>query len=149
MHPRRIMTLAAVLVVLSAGAATAADEPPVVIGYDPAAARIDLVTGKSAPACTLAVRGSIQFYKYRLDEPDEFFNFYHDGVQKATPSQLARMEKVQPQFSIWRLRYKAGNKNTPRILHQAVSFVPLENGVPGKRVFLMLDDLNLIDWGNE
>jgi hypothetical protein len=149
MHPRRIITLAAVLIVLAAGAAPAAEESPVIIGYDPAAAHIDLVTGKPAPACTQAVRGSILFYKYRLDKPDEFFNFYHDGIQTARPSQLARMEKVQPQFSIWRLRYIAGNKNTPRIHHQAVSFVPLQNGVPGPRIFLMLDDLNLIDWGTE
>ncbi len=125
------------------------NQSPVRIAFDKEARRIDLATGKQIPAYTSVVRESIRFHLNRLDKADEFFQFFHDGIRQAKGSELASIEKLQPQFSIWRLRYKNGSKNTPRIHHLAVSFAPLslETGKPERRVFLMLDELTIIDWG--
>jgi len=127
----------------------AADDKPVRIAFDKKAARIDLVTGKEIPSYTLAQRGSIQFFLGRLDEPDGFVNFTHDGFRKAEIKDLRMMEKVQGQFAIWRLRYRSGTKNTPRIQHLAVSFIPLSDDTKEtqRRVYVLLNDLELIDWG--
>ena len=59
------------------------------------------------------------------------------------------MEKVQGQFAIWRLTFSSGGINTPRIQHLAVSFIPLSrtSKEPEDRVYLLLDDLECIDWG--
>lgn len=131
--------------------AQAQDTSTVRIAFDRKSKRIDLVTGKEIPDYTLVKRGSIQFFLGRLDEPDDFVNFTHDGFRKANISDLHMMEKVQAQFAIWRLRYKSGSKNTPRIQHLAVSFIPLSSstGEPEQRVYVLLNDLELIDWGNE
>ena len=148
MHAVRLFTAAVILAVVLAASAVVADDTPVTIQFDPKSSRTDIVTETRVPAYTKAERGSILFFKYRLDKPDRFLNYFHDGVRTARIEQLARIEKVQPQFDVWRLRYKAGNKNTPRIHHQAVSFIPLtDDGSRGRRVYLMLDDLTLIDWG--
>ncbi len=147
-----IKTAGIILIILFAcGYSFAQNRSPVKIEFDPNSKRIDLKTGKEIPNYSLAKRGSIRFYLGRLDKPDDFVSFYHDGVRRALISLLRRMEKVQPQFAIWRLRYKAGNKNTPRIHHLAVSFVPLTtpDNSPQKRVFLLLNDLKLIDWGDK
>jgi len=122
---------------------------PVRIAFDREARRIDLPTGRQIPAYTSVVRESIRFHLNRLDRADEFIQFFHDGIRQAKSTELASIEKVQPQFSIWRLRYKSGSKNTPRVHHLAVSFVPLspDTGQPADRVYLMLDELTLIDWG--
>lgn len=121
---------------------------PVKIAFDTASSRMDLITSAQLPDYTLAQRGSIQFFRGRLDTPEDFVTFFHDGVRTAKFADLASMEKVQPQFAIWRLRYKGGSKNTPRIHDLAVSFVPLspETGKPERRVYIRLDDLALIDW---
>ena len=126
-----------------------ADDKPVRIAFDKNAGRIDLITGKELPDYTLAERGSIQFFLGRLDEPDDFVNFTHDGFRKAQIKDLRMMEKVQGQFAIWRLRYRSGSKNTPRIQHLAVSFVPLsaDTKETQRRVYVFLNDLELIDWG--
>ena len=126
-----------------------ADDKPVRIAFDKNAGRIDLITGKELPDYTLAQRGSIQFFLGRLDEPDDFVNFTHDGFRKAEIKDLRMMEKVQGQFAIWRLRYRSGSKNTPRIQHLAVSFIPLsaDTKETQRRVYVFLNDLELIDWG--
>jgi hypothetical protein len=148
MHEVRIFTATVTLAVVLLAGVVFADDTPVIIKFDPKSARTDIVAEIQVPAYTKAERGSIQFYKYRLDTPDRFLNYMHDGVQAVRIEQLARIEKVQPQFDIWRLRYKAGRKNTPRIHHQSVSFIPInDDGSVGRRVYLMLDDLTLIDWG--
>lgn len=132
------------------GILRAADNPPVKIAFDEHSARRDLVTGMEVPNYTQAERGSIVFYLDRLDKPDTFFNFYHDGVNQAQIDQLWFIEKLQSQYDIWRLRYKDGGKNTPRIHHKAVSFIPLSSsGQPERRVYVLMNDLKLIDWGKE
>ena len=132
---------------LTASAAVG-DDDPVHIAFDRSSKRIDLVTGRELPDYTLAQRGSVQLFRGRLDEPETAVTFFHDGVRTADIASLALMEKVQAQFSIWRLRYKSGSKNTPRIHNMAVSFIPLEKGTnePGRRVYVLLNDLSLIDW---
>ncbi|MFA6471663.1 MAG: hypothetical protein WCU00_06440 [Candidatus Latescibacterota bacterium] len=129
--------------------AVESSQTPVRIAFDEGSNRIDLLTGKQVPSYTMIERASIRFHLNRLNKADEFFQFFHDGIQRANLSSLASMEKVQPQFSIWRLRYRSGSKNTPRVHHLAVSFIPLSpvTGKPESRVHLMLDDLKLIDWG--
>ncbi len=128
--------------------AFSADDKPVRIAFDQSSARIDLVTGKKLPDYTIAQRGSIQFFLGRLDEPDDFVCFTHDGFNKTDISSLGMMEKVQGEFAIWRLRYRSGSKNTPRIQDLAVSFIPLsaDTKKPERRVFVLLNDLELIDW---
>ena len=139
----------AVLLAVS-GIVQAADSPPVKIAFDEHSARRDLVSGRELTNYTQVERGSILFYLDRLDKPDKFFNFYHDGVNQAQISSLRLIEKLQPQYDLWRLRYKNGGKNTPRIHHKAVSFVPLSSsGQPERRVYVLMNDLRLIDWGNE
>jgi hypothetical protein len=142
-------SIIAVLIIITGTNAFAQDTLPVNIAFDKNSKRIDLITKKELPNYTKAQRGSIQFFLYRLDEPNDFFNYFHDGVQRATIKSLMRMEKVQPEFAVWRLRYKSGSKNTPRIHHQAISFIPISptTGKAENRVYLMLNDLELIDWG--
>lgn len=143
--------LLAVLALAAAPAVFAAEEgPPVRIAFDTKSKRMDLVTERELPDYTQAVRDSIQFFKGRLDQPDRFFNFFHDGVRQAYIKDLRSIEKVQEQFSIWRLNYRSGGKNTPRVHHLAVSFIPIspETGEPGRRVHVLLEDLTLIDWGD-
>ena len=148
--PPLIIVLAVCLLTMSAAVG---DDDPVRISFDSSSKRVDLVTGRELPDYTLAKRGSVQLFRGRLDEPETAVTFFHDGVRTANISGLALMEKVQKQFSIWRLRYKSGSKNTPRIHNQAVSFIPLdkETNEPGRRVYVLLNDLTLIDWrsGNE
>jgi len=140
---------AAVLLAVS-GIVRAADSPPVKIVFDESSQRRDLISGSVLPNYTQAERGSFLFYLDRLDKPDKFFNFYHDGVNQGQIGDLRLMEKIQPQYDIWRLRYKNGGKNTPRIHHKAVSFVPLSpSGQPEKRVYVLMNDLKLIDLGEE
>ena len=127
----------------------ARDETPVRIEFDRKSERIDLVTGKELPAYSKVQRGSIRFHLGRLDTPDEFVTFFHDGVRSTPIKNLEMMEKVQPKFAVWRLRYTSGSKNTPRIHHLAVSFVPLSTstGEPLEKVYVKLNDLALIEWG--
>jgi hypothetical protein len=130
------------------GSIRAQSGAPVRVAFEKQAKRVDLRTGKVVPVISQAESGSIRFYLNRLDTPDEFINFYHDGFRRAGIGDLERMEKVQGQFAIWRLLYKSGSKNTPRVQHKAVSFVPVNpGGKPGERVYLRLDDLSLIDFG--
>lgn len=128
--------------------AFAQNEKPVRIAFDQSSERIDLITGKKLPDYTLAQRESIRFFLGRLDEPDEFVCFTHDGFNKTDISSLGMMEKVQGEFAIWRLRYRSGSKNTPRIQDLAVSFIPLsaDTKQPERRVFVLLNDLEFIDW---
>jgi hypothetical protein len=138
----------ALLVVASISAIAAEDATPVGIAFDSASKRIDLATERELPAYTQAVRGSVQFFRGRLDAPEDYVTFFHDGVRTAKIDALDVMEKLQPQFAVWRLRYKSGSKNSPRIHNLAVSFIPLspETGKPDRRVYVLLDDLSKIDF---
>ncbi len=143
----RLAGVAAILVMMCGVVVDAQTKDAVRIAFDDQAKRVDLRTGKTIPLCTLAERGSIRFYLNRLDRADEFFHFYHDGLRTARITDLEQMEKVQPRFAIWRIRFASGGKNTPRVQHKAVSFIPVTaEGKAGERVYLRLDDLKLIDW---
>ncbi len=122
---------------------------PVIIAFDERSKRIDLITDKKLPNYTLAKRGSVQFFLDRLDSPDDYFNFFHDGIRQGKIDGMNLIEKVQPKFDIWRIRYKNGRKNSPRIHHKAVSFIPLnpDTKLPERRVYVMLEELKLIEWG--
>ncbi|MBN1290240.1 MAG: hypothetical protein JXB48_00240 [Candidatus Latescibacteria bacterium] len=139
----------AVILFFTLSTAFAQNESPVRIEFDKNSKRTDLLTGKELPDYKYVQRGSIQFFMNRLDEPDDYVYFTHDGIRKAEISSLNTMEKIQPRFAIWRLIYKSGSKNTPRIQHLAVSFIPLSttDKKPGKRVYVLLNDLALIEWG--
>ena len=145
------VVLFAALVLCTGRMSGAETGPPVRIGFDPDSERVDLVTGKKLPEYIRAQRGSVRFFLSRLDTPDEFFNFFHDGIRKAEIKSLKSIEKVQGRFAVWRLNYLNGGKNTPRIHHLAVSFIPLSSSTnePELRVHLLLNDLRLIDWGGE
>lgn len=149
--PVQAVVLLALCITVSLAYAQTQNDSPVRIAFDEKSERIDLVTGKELPDYTYVRRGSIQFFLSRLDTPDDFVNFYHDGIRQGYKKDLASMEKVQEQFGIWRLRYKSGSKNTPRIHHLAVSFIPLslESKEPERRVYLLLKDLTLIEWGKD
>jgi len=137
------------LVLLALSEASAQDNTTVLIEFDKQSQRIDLITGEKLPDFRYVERGSIRFFLNRLDKSDDFVYFTHDGLRKVQINRLKAMEKVQPKFAIWRLRYKSGSKNTPRIQHLAVSFIPLSTTGKnaGKRVYVLLNDLKLIDWG--
>ncbi len=140
-----------ILIVLTCANALAQGDSPVIIAFDENSKRIDLLTGRELPDYRFAVRGSIKFYLDRLDSPNDFFNFYHDGVRRGRIADLNMMEKVQPQFDIWRIIYKSGSKNTPRLHHKAVSFTPLSTATmkPERQVCVLLNDLRLIVWDSE
>lgn len=142
------MVLLAFFAVTCAVSIAQDDDGPVKITFDGKSERIDLVTGKKLPNYTLAQRGSIRFYLDRLDSPDDFFNFFHDGINKGRIGNYFYMEKVQPQFDVWRIVALSGFKNTPRIHHKAVSFIPLspETNEPERKVYVRLDDLKKIEW---
>ena len=137
-------------IVLNCLSSFAQSEPSLRIEFDRKSKRIDLISGMKLPDYKLAKRGSIRFFLGRLDTPDDFLNFFHDGVRKVNIKDLKSIEKIQERFAVWRLTYKRGNKNTPRIHHLAVSFIPLSLSTkePEKRVYLLLNDLKLIDWGD-
>ncbi len=126
-------------------------ENPVGLEFEPDAARIDMVTGTTVPAVSFAVRGSIEFYSGRLDSPEDFVRYYHDGPRTVPAANLRSMEKFKRSHSQWRLRMTTRRDSPqyiPRVYSLAVSFVPAdEQGQPaGGRVHLPLDDLRLIEW---
>lgn len=145
-----VLLLGMFTLICGAAAGQTQDTSPVLIEFDEHSDRIDLVTGEQVPDYTTVQRGSIQFYLDRLDTPDDFFNFYHDGVNKANPSTLRFIRKLDSRYDIWRFRYKSGGKNTPRIHHKAVSFIPLDaSGTPKDRVYVLFNDLSYIEWGED
>lgn len=147
----RMIPLLVLFTILCGGViAQEQDTTPVKIAFDSKSERIDLISGEKVPDFTQAKRGSILFYRDQLTDGARVITFYHDGMREADPDRLILMEKVQEQFSIWRLLYKGPTKNSPRIHNKAVSFIPLDAG--GKeldRVFVRLDDLQRIQWAAE
>ncbi len=140
-----------VLFLLTSMNVLAQNVSPVKVAFDEKSERIDLVTGKKLPNYTLAKRGSFQFFLDRLDSPDEYFNYYHDGVNKGYPRNYDYIKKYQGQYDIWITITKNGGRNSPRIHHKAVSFIPLslKDKKPERRVYILMNDLSLITWGKE
>jgi len=127
------------------------NETPVRIEFDPDAKRIDMLSGREVPAYEFARRGTFRFYSGRLDEPEDFVRYFHDGRRTAPLKNLRSMEKFKKSHSQWRLRFTTRGDSPqyiPRVYSLAVSFVPLRRGAMEEdgRVYLPLDDLRLIDW---
>ena len=132
----------------------AQDDSTVLITFDKNSKRIDFITEKELPEYKFAQRGSVQFFVRRLDEPDDFVTFFKEGVNRSYIKNLWKITKLQPQFGIWRLSGKGNYENTPtsqNVRSTAVSFIPLSTDTkkPERRVYLLLNDLQEIDFGNE
>jgi len=150
----KIVLTAAVCLSVMAGFLVAGAESPVRIEFEKNSKRIDMITGKKLPDYRLAVRGSFQFFSGRLDEPEDFVRYYHDGPRKAPVERLRSMEKFQPSHFLWRLRFTGradSPQYTPRVYSLAVSFIPLNNETkkPERRVYILLNELRMIDWESE
>ena len=141
-----IVTFAAMI----SGVVGAENAAPVKIVFDEESPRQDLLTDEILPNYTQAVRGSFLFFLDRLDKPEVSFNFYHDRVNRVNISVLNFVSKIDGDFDMWRLVYKNGNRNTPRVHHKAVSFIPLgDDGQPKSRVYVLINDLSYIEWGDD
>ena len=147
-----VTALAALFMLTMIVNCTAQETSPVRIEFERKSERIDIMTGKKLPDYTLAQQGSFQFFTGRLDEPDTFIYYFHDGRRSAEVADLASMKKDQGRFAIWNLVWKNGRglhpAYGPRIHHLAVSFIPLDTATkkPEKRVYLLLNDLREITW---
>ncbi len=128
---------------------------PVMIEFDKNSERIDLITGRELPDYNSVQRGSIRFFMGRLDKPENVIRYFHDGRRTAEIKNLRSMEKFQKRYAQWRLRFTKGRGDSPqyipRIHTRAVSFIPLETSTKKaeRRVYVLLDDLQLIDWGKK
>ena len=150
----KIAGIATVLIMVVCINSFAQSESPVRIEFDENSNRIDLITGKELSDYKHAQRGTLQFFLGRLDKPDDFIYYFHDGLNRVDIENMALMKKMQPQFAIWALVMKSGQgfqglhpPYMPRVHHLAVSFIPLnDKGETERRVYLLLDDLRLIEW---
>ena len=126
---------------------------PVMIAFDKNSKRIDLITGRELPDYKYVQKGSVQFFMERLDKPENVIHYFHDGRRTAEIKDLRSMEKFQKRYAQWRLRFTNGRGDSPQYIPRvhtlAVSFIPLETSTKKaeRRVYVLLDDLQLIDWG--
>ena len=147
----RIMAMILMITVFCT-AAFGADEKPVGISFDPAKKPVDLITGASVSACTQAAGGSVQFFINRLTEPQDYVTYFKEGTNRIPINRMSKIVKTQEKWGIWR-PYSKGKEDgyplTQNIRTLAVSFIPLKaDGTPDKRVYILLNDLNEINWGN-
>ncbi len=147
------------IIVLFSVSALAGSEPPVKIIFDDDAKRVDIKSGKKLPAYTEAERGSLQFFRGRLDEPEKGFGYMFDGRGFQNFEYLALIRKM-PALGAWAIvgggawrrsretRIITNPLNICEIEHHAVSFIPLnlKTGKPDERVYLLLDDIYMIQW---
>ena len=142
-----------ILLILMCMNSFAQSNTPVKIVFDEDSQRIDLITGRELPVYKLAQRGSIQFFMGRLDEPHDYVTYFKEGVNRISIARLEKITKLQEQFGIWRPYFKGERDGTPtsqNIRSLAVSFIPLSksNNEPERRIYLLLNDLQEINWGN-
>ena len=139
------------------------NQSPVRIVFDTDAQRIDLMTGKQIPNYTQAQRGRIQFYLGRLDTPVNGFWYFFDGRRFQNVDNLAFMRKM-PSIDCWIVQSTRGggrqdqgqtsntipsthSRQNVEVWHNAISFIPLDsNGRPQPKVYVLLNDLELIQW---
>ena len=147
----------AVMLLLMAFADAFADEStPVKISFDELAERVDIVSKTPVPDYEFAQRGSLRFYLWDINDPQNFFTYLHDGVRTVPIENMISMEKVHDphgawdSFAVWIITMKSGNRNSPRIRELGVSFIPLESSAsgmqPGERVYLKMSDMKEIIW---
>lgn len=127
------------------------DTAPVFIEFEKTAQHVDIATGLDIPDFTRAQRGSFQFFMERLDVPEDFIRYFHDGRQRANVSVIKSMEKFNARCSQWRVRFNTRGESPqyiPRVYSLAVSFIPIDaaTGEARRRVYVLLDDLRKIDW---
>ena len=147
--------LAFVIAVASCSASFAQGEPPVRVVFDKDSPRIDIVSGHRLPDYTQAQRSSFQFFNGRLDKPDNGFWYYFDGRRFQGIDDLAFIRNVKSN-GCWIMGSRGRNGQIPttfpsqncEIEHHAVSFIPLNpsTGAPDPRVYILLDDIHLIQW---
>lgn len=141
--------------------AFAQDQSPVRILFDTDSKRLDLMTGNQIPNYTQAQRGSIQFYLGRLDTPMD--GFWYGGRRSfQNVNNLAYIRKM-PTILGWIIQTAGGDRQDQgqtsttipsthstynvRVWHNAISFIPLDsNGHPQPKVYVELNDLELIQW---
>jgi hypothetical protein len=135
---------------------------PVRISFDRDSKRTDIVTGKELPDYTRARRGSIQFFYGRLDTPEDGFWYFFDGRRFQPIERTLFMRKLKSTGTWviagtgrWGEPDQTNNTATPtahpnvncEVMHHAVSFIPLDAaGRPEPRVYVLLEDLELIQW---
>ena len=159
----RVFAAVAVLVLAGGGICPAQDNSPVRISFDHASKRADIVTGRILPNYTQAQRGSFQFFQGRLDTPENGFWYFFDGRRFQSVDRTLFIRKLKS-TGTWVIagtaRWGEGDQtkdatvptahpNTNcEILHHAVSFIPLNpsTGKPEQRVYVLLEDLELIQW---
>ena len=125
-------------------------ETPVRLEFDEDAKKTDLLSGREVPEYQYAQRGSFQFFRDRMDTPDDFLHYSHDGIRKSYIKNMKYMIKIQKQFGVWTIMPKTSWKEPSPVHSRAVSFIPLSLSTkePEERVYILLDDLKLIDWEN-
>jgi len=132
----------------------AQNESPVGIEFDKNSERIDIKTGTKLPNYTQAQRGSIQFFLGRLDTPEKGFCYFFDGRRFRNIEGLGFIRKL-PGIGCWAIavaspdggKTQSHPKEQCEIIHHAVSFIPLnKSGQPEQRVYVLLDDLDKIQW---
>jgi len=163
---RNLLKFAGVVAVLTVivcmNAFAQEDTSPVRIVFDKNAERIDIMTSQQIPNYTQAQRGSIQFFHGRLDTPENGFWYFFDGRRFQDVDNLIFMRKM-PSIGCWIIaskgRYRGGEetsnevptvhpKQNCEVFHDAVSFIPLDrNGNPQARVYVLLEDLYMIQLG--
>ncbi len=162
----RLAFIAAALAVLAmagGGICPAQDASPVRISFDRASKRLDLMTGRAVANYTKAQRGSFQFFQGRLDSPENGFWYFFDGRRFQTIDRTLFIRKLKS-TGTWVIagtsRWGEPDQTKPaavptahpntncEILHHAVSFIPLNlsTGQPEPRVYVTLEDLELIQW---
>ncbi|MBN1290703.1 MAG: hypothetical protein JXB48_02605 [Candidatus Latescibacteria bacterium] len=148
----KMSIIAAVFYLAVCISAFAQDDAPVRISFDRNSERIDIKTGKKLPDYTQAQRGSIQFYRGRLDTPENGFCYFFDGRRFQDIDHLLFIRKL-PSIGCWAIATKGSNdeyssghpKQNCEIEHHAVSFIPLDkNGKPQPKVYVLLEDLELL-----
>jgi len=150
----KIAGIASVLIMLGCMITFARSEDPVRIVFDKNSERIDIVTGRKLPDYKLAQRGSIRFFLGRLDTPEKGFWYFFDGRRYMSIENLVFIRKIAS-IGCWVIladsRGGAAPSGHPKenceIIHHAVSFIPLnDKGQPEQRVYVLLEDLDKIQW---
>jgi hypothetical protein len=152
---RLVIVLVSVML-LPMALAVADESTAVKISFDELAERVDIVSKTPVPDYEFAQRGSLRFYLWDINQPQDFFTYLHDGVRTVPIENMISMEKVHDphgawdSFAVWIISMKSGFRNSPRIRELGVSFIPLEPSAsglqPGERVYLKMSDMKEIIW---
>jgi hypothetical protein len=145
------------------GSSFAQNTNPVRILFDKNSQRTDIVTGKKLLNYKQAERGSIEFFQGRLDTPENGFWYFFDGRRFQSIEKTLFIRKLkstgtwviegtsrwgEPDQTKYTMVPTAHPKTNCMIEHHAISFIPLNPTTkkPEPRVYVMLDDLELIQW---